>query len=181
VEEAFVQTQASVFVQTRPALWPADMAVATALLRDYADFLVHNSAGPVNICLGDYERDLATLPELFSEPYGTLLLAFIADEPAGCVAIKVRHDRPGACEMKRLWVNPAYRGKHLGEILTRAAIDWSRDRGYDTLLLDTVPGAMPHAASLYRALGFRETERHNDNPVDGLVFFELCLNSTGAA
>jgi GNAT superfamily N-acetyltransferase len=183
MEDGFVQTQTSFCGHTRPARWPADLPVATALLRAYADFLVHNPAGPVNICLEGYERELASLPELFSEGNGALLLAFIEDRPsviaedrpAGCVAVKIRHDRPGACEMKRLWVDPAYRGKRLGENLTKAAIDWSRDHGYETLLLDTVPAAMPQAAALYRSLGFREATRHNDNPVHGLAFFELDL------
>jgi carbonic anhydrase len=159
----------------RPAQWPADEAVTTALLRAYAQFLLHNPAGAVNICLADYEQELATLAERFSEPNGALLLAFIEGKPAGCVAIKIRHDRPGACEMKRLWVDPAHRGQRLGEILTDAAIQWSRNHGFHTLLLDTVPAAIPQAAGLYRSMGFRETARHNDNPVPGLAFFELDL------
>ncbi len=162
-------------ITIRPAQWPADEVVSTSLLRSYAHFLIHNPAGAVNICLTDYEHELATLAERFSEPNGALLLAFIKDNPAGCVAIKIRHDRPGAGEMKRLWVDPAHRGHHLGETLTDAAIQWSRNHGLNTLLLDTVPAAMPQAAELYRSMGFRQTARHNDNPVPGLAFFELDL------
>jgi putative acetyltransferase len=173
--DTFSQTQTSTFGHVRPAEWPGDEAAATALLRNYANFLLHNPAGPVNICLEGYARELASLPELYSEPNGTLLLAFIKDEPAGCVAIKVRHDRPGATEMKRLWVDPTYRGKRIGELLIDAAIGWSRDHGHDTLLLDTVPEAMPQAVALYRAMGFKETARHNKNPVHGLMFFERTL------
>ena len=103
------------------------------------------------------------------------ILAFLDNKPAGCVAIKLRHDRPGATEMKRLWVEPSSRGHSLGRRLAVAAIDWSRDHGYTTVLLDTVPKAMPEAAALYRALGFHETTRHNDNAVPGLAFFEITL------
>ena len=159
----------------RIAAWPQDEAIACTLLRNYAAYLASRPGGAAKICIANYDRELATLAETWSPPNGVLLLAFADERPAGCVAIKVRQDRPQACEMKRLWVEPDARGHQMGRRLSQAAIDWSRAFGADTLLLDTVPDVMPQAAALYRSLGFTETDRHNDNPVAGLQFLHLRL------
>jgi len=159
----------------RPAVWPADVSIARRLLRHYADFLIHNPAGAVNICLAGYEEELAALPERYAEPEAVLLLGFMGDEVVGCVAVKQRRDRPGDCEMKRLWTEPAARGTGMGRVLIEAAMAWSRKQGARALLLDTVAEAMPDAVRLYRKMGFVETERHNANPVSGLLFMKMDL------
>lgn len=159
----------------RTAQWPRDDEVARTLLRNYAAYLAASPAGAANICIVNYEHELATLAETWSEPNGVLLLAFLAARPAGCVALKVRHDRAAACEMKRLWVESGARGHRIGRRLAEAAIEWSRASGAETLLLDTVPAAMPEAAALYLSLGFTGTERHNTNPVADLRFMQLRL------
>lgn len=162
-------------ITIRAARWPQDLPAAQLLLRHYAEFLAHNPAGPVNICLTDYEKELATLPERYREPEAVLLLAFRADEAVGCVVVKQRRDRPGSCEMKRLWTEPSTRGAGLGRKLIQAAMDWSRAQGATELLLDTVAEAMPDAVLLYRRIGFVETERHNTNPIPGLLFMKVDL------
>lgn len=159
-------------VVVRPAGWPEDGPTAACLLRNYAMYL---AAGPAKICLGNLDAEIAAQSQLWSQPNGVLLLAFVNGDPAGCVAVKVRHDRAGACEMKRLWVESGFRGLRVGRLLAEAAIAWSRSRGADVLLLDTHPSAMPEAVSLYRSLGFADTERHNDNPVPGVTFMHRML------
>ncbi len=156
-------------------MWPQDEPTARLLLRHYAAHLAAHPGGAANICIADFDRELDGIATVWSLPSGALLLAFVAGQPAGCVAIKVRHDRAATCEMKRLWVEPHARGHSLGRRLAQAAIAWARDFGADTLLLDTVPAAMPRAAALYVALGFTETGRHNSNPVAGLQFMQLRL------
>lgn len=159
----------------RIAAWPGDEEIARGLLRNYAAHLAASPGGAANICIQGFDRELAAIAHLWSPPCGALLLAFIGEHPAGCVAIKVRDDRAATCEMKRLWVEPDARGHSLGRRLAQAAIDWSKAYGAHTLLLDTVPAAMPQAAALYLALGFTETERHNDNPVADLQFMQIQL------
>lgn len=159
-------------VSIRQAVWPPDEAAAIGLLRNYA---THLAAGQGGICLDGFELELASLSERCSAPNGVLLLAFVNDQPAGCVAIKVRHDRPGCCEMKRLWVETHARSHGLGRSLALAAMDWTRSQGASTLLLDTVPEVMPQAVALYLSLGFCVTDRHNSSAVAGLEFMRLSI------
>ena len=80
-----------------------------------------------------------------------------------------------ACEMKRLWVDPAFRGHQLGKRLIEEGIAWARGAGYRAMYLDTAPAAMPEANALYVRLGFEQVSRYNDNPVPDIVFYRLQL------
>jgi ribosomal protein S18 acetylase RimI-like enzyme len=55
-----------------------------------------------------------------------------------------------------------------------ASIVRARELGYSTMRLDTLP-RMDAARALYLSLGFRPIQRYNDNPIAGVLFFELTL------
>ena len=126
----------------------------------------------VSLCFQGFDRELATLPGDYARPRGRLLLARIAGEPAGCVALRPLGEREA--EMKRLFVRPAYRGMGIGRTLAECAIDEARALGYATLRLDTLP-EMREAQALYAELGFADTPPYNDNPVAGVRFMALDL------
>ena len=132
------------------------------LFREYFDWL-----GPEG-WFTDIEAELAALPD----GYEALLAARLDGVPAGCVALKRLPD--GACEMKRLYVRPTARGSGLGRVLVEASITRARELGYPTLRLDTLP-RMDAAQALYLSLGLREIERYNENPIEGVLFYELEL------
>jgi putative acetyltransferase len=163
--------------QIAVARWPEETEVARSLLTNYGQSLA--AAG---VCVVGYDAELRSLPGKYEERKADLLLARVGAEAAGCVAIteRVLADGTRAGEMKRLWVEPRFRGLRLGRGLVVAAIEWARAQGCGAVVLDTVNEAMPEAAALYRSLGFEETGRFNDNPVPGLTFYILTLSSETA-
>ena len=114
------------------------------------------------LALQDYQNELIHLESKYGMPEGRLYLAFRDGSPAGCVGLRKLDERN--CEMKRLYVRPQYRGARIGERLARQVIDDARAIGYAHMLLDTFP-FLESAIRMYRALGFYEVERYNDNPM----------------
>jgi ribosomal protein S18 acetylase RimI-like enzyme len=159
-------------ILVREAVGAEDIATVRTLLQAYGDYLAANPGGAANICIEGYGQELERLPE----PYFALLLAEVDGVAAGCVALRrVRKDELG-CEMKRLWVDGAFRGLRLGRLLVDEAVLRAKRLGLKTMYLDTVPTAMPEANRLYAAMGFKRTERFNENPLPGVVFFRLSLD-----
>jgi len=101
-----------------------------------------------------------------------VLVASREGEAVGCVALKPLAD--GACEMKRLYVRPTGRGSGTGRALVEASMAKARELGYVVMRLDTLP-TMDAARALYESLGFCRIDRYNDNPIEGVLFFELTL------
>ena len=133
--------------------------------------------GPPACASPAYEAELASLPRKYQRTEAELLLARVQGEGAGCVAItrRVLADGAQAAEMKRLWVEPKFRGLGVGRGLVVSAINWARAQGCNAVVLDTVVEAMPEASRLYQSFGFEEVVRFNDNPVAGVRFFRLAV------
>jgi len=155
----------------RPAIFDSashDPELCRTLMREYAAHL-NASVGGEHICVTTLEKELAALPGPYAEPAGAVLLAFENDNPAGCVALKPIHLAPSLhpeekiCEMKRLWVRPAFQRRGLGRTLAQAVLDLARERGYSAIVLDTMPRTMPSAYALYRSMGFEQIRGSLDN------------------
>ncbi len=143
------------------------LANARQLLSEYAAWL------DIDLEYQCFEHELATLPGDYAPPRGALLLGYVDEEVAGCVALRAL--APRVCEMKRLWVRERFRGAGVGKALARAVLDRAGRLGYEQMRLDTLP-RMENALGLYRALGFREIPPYYASPVPGTLYLEVDLN-----
>src|SRR5262245_2715268 len=101
-------------VVVRPAQSAGDVAEAWRLFREYEASL------DVDLRYQGFERELAELPGAYAPPRGRLLLAVDDSASVGCVAL--RPFGGDVCEMKRLYVRLAVRGKRVGCFLAEAVI-----------------------------------------------------------
>jgi putative acetyltransferase len=148
---------------------PAQIAQARELFLEYANSL------NFSLCFQNFEQELATLPGHYAPPKGRLLLGEYDDQLAACVALRPLDEK--ICEMKRLYLRPAFRGKGLGRVLAEHLIDEAREIGYDSMRLDTVEPVMKDAVAMYRRFGFREIPAYRENPNPGALYMELDLRS----
>ncbi len=149
---------------------PELLDVTREIFREYAAQL------GVDLCFQNFEAELAGLPGDYAAPRGALLLATVDGEVAGCGALRplADVDYPNACEMKRLFVRPAFRRFGIGRLLTQALMDRGLQAGYSNLLLDTLDD-MEAARGLYASLGFEEIPPYYFNPVPGAHYLRAPL------
>ena len=149
---------------------PADVDIARELIREYADTL------GVDLSFQQFEIELATLPGEYAPPSGLLLLATVDGQLAGCGGFRALPDvdYANACEMKRLYVRPAFRRFGLGRIIAQALMDHATESGYTVMLLDTLDD-MEAARGLYASLGFNEVPPYYYNPVPGAHYLKADL------
>lgn len=130
----------------------------------------------VDLCFQNFKAELVSLPGDYAKPGGALLLALVDGEIAGCCAMRPLDavDYPNACEMKRLYVRPAFRSLGLGRQLVEITLDCARSAGYNCILLDTLSD-MEAARALYEDLGFEEIPPYYHNPIAGAHYLKARL------
>ncbi|MGD8524248.1 MAG: GNAT family N-acetyltransferase [Desulfobacterales bacterium] len=153
-------------IEIIPATSEEDFEVTRRLFLEYAESL------DFDLGFQSFGHELATLEEEYASPQGCILLAKDSDNIVGCVAL--RPFEAAICEMKRLYVVPAYQGQGIGRLLAREVIAQSRKAGYKKMRLDTI-ATMQAARTLYESLGFYRIEPYRYNPIEGTTYMELDL------
>jgi len=148
----------------------SDLDQARELFKEYEASL------GISLCFQNFADELANLPGDYAPPRGRLLLARECDQLVGCIAL--RPVGPTTCEMKRLFLRPAYRSRGLGRVLVEAIIEEARKIGYTHMRLDTISDRMGRAIEVYKSIGFVEIAPYYHSPVDTTKFMELDLTST---
>ena len=144
-----------------------------ALFSEYTEMLVAGDpAFRHYLDLQDYEGELAHLEVKYGLPHGRLYLACCGGQPAGCIGLRRLDAR--RCEMKRLYVRPAFRDRGIGAQLVRQIIADAKEIGYSAILLDTFP-FLERAIRMYERYGFYRIPRYNDNPIDAMIYLKLDL------
>ena len=149
---------------------PQMLDEARTILREYAQSLA------VDLCFQGFEDELRNLPGDYAAPSGVLLLALVDGQVAGSGGFRNLPDvdYANACEMKRLYVRPAFRRFGLGRIMAQALIDRATEAGYSAMLLDTLDD-MEAARGLYGSLGFENVPPYYYNPVPGAHYLKVDL------
>ena len=117
------------------------------------------------------------LPGVYASPDGRMLLASYSAQAVGCGAFhRITAD---ACEMRRMYVRPEFRGKQIGRQLANELIVGAREAGYSIMRLETTT-YLDKAIALYSALGFRACQPYCTIPEDFrkvIVCMELDLRA----
>ncbi len=127
-----------------------------ALLRDYVLWLRRRYVKQIDVIDAyfderEWESELADLKGHYGAPFGGVLLALVDSVPAGCVMMRgIGED---VCEMKRLFVRPAFQGMNIARLLTQRLAKLAAERGYATMRLETGK-LQTEAQALYRGMGF---------------------------
>ena len=143
------------------------------LFKEYTDMILENDPSfQKYLDIQHYGDETAHLERKYGPPEGRLYLGLWDGAAAGCAGLRKMDDQ--RCELKRLYVRPAFRRHHIGEEMLRQVIGDAREIGYRHMLLDTLP-FMESAIRLYKRFGFYEIPCYNDSPMETTIFMQLNL------
>jgi len=137
-----------------------DAAAAEPLLRDYVNWGRHALYRDHGIDLDDdaVEAIHSSFRDNWTNLFttvGRFYLATTAGLPVGLGALKpIRDD---VAELKRLYLDPSFRGRGVGRMIVTTLLEEARLIGYSTVRLDTMY-FMTDARELYLKMGFVDTE-----------------------
>ncbi|RMJ18423.1 hypothetical protein CDV36_001894 [Fusarium kuroshium] len=166
----------------RQATTPDELTSVVNCFRAYTEWL------NMDLTFQDFATELSTLPGKYAPPKGALQLAYDIEtgQVLGCIALRPielqlayrvgREPDRRYCELKRLYVYPAARGRKVARALATTALQIAQREGYDEVLLDTVE-LMTSAIKLYRSMGFQEVKPYYNNPGDGFINMSKDLKS----
>jgi putative acetyltransferase len=142
-----------------PVAEDSAILAAQVLLREYGRWLRATQSCGTNYPVLDTE--IACMPATYTNRNGEVLLALLDGQPAACIAYRALPDTPTECEIKRLYVRPAFQGRGLARALVAEALTRAGTRHFTRAILDTDTSTMPAAHALYLSLGFREYSRRD--------------------
>ena len=145
---------------------PGDLEHIEKLVGEYLNW-VNDQLRDSDIDTADVDAMMSrTMKELilYIPPQGRLLLAYEQEVPVGVIFLK--RIRADACEIKRMYVAPRFRGCGIGLALLDRIIEEARLAGYARVLLDSV-SFMHQAQALYRSRGFAEIDQYPESEMKG--------------
>jgi ribosomal protein S18 acetylase RimI-like enzyme len=120
-------------------------------------------------------EDEAAFRGYFTDRSGFWLVR-IEGQAVGCIGLRpLPACGPRACEVKRLYVRPAWRGQRLADRLLDAVEAFAAEVGYEEAFLDTKDD-LEAAIRFYRRRGYEDCPRYNDNP-QATIFMRRSLRA----
>lgn len=144
---------------------PAQIEQFRTLLRDY----LHERPDGFSERMA---QDLQDLPGRYAAPHGGMFLALCDGLPVATAAW-TQHT-PQLIELKRVYVQPAYRRRGIARALSQHIIELARARGFAQVAIITWADAT-EAIRLYRGLGFTEIPPFRVTSVADVIYLGLNL------
>ena len=132
-------------------IWPGDIGYITymhAVLYAPEQGWDHTFEAYVAVPLSEFARSKSSREKIWILEEG--------DRIAGSVAIVKRTEEEA--QLRWLLLEPEIRGRGIGRWLVEEALDFSRDMGYESIVLWTAE-SLPIAEKLYRSVGFEQILR----------------------
>lgn len=85
----------------------------------------------------------------------TFCVAYAGGRPVGCAGLRPLDET--AAELKRMYVEPEYRGRGVASAILKYIEGKAVERGFGLIKLETGP-KQPEAIGLYKKLGYRQIE-----------------------
>lgn len=156
-------TPSSELLSFRTAHTQNEFSIAKNLFIEYENSLAFR------IDWQNFEDELKTVNTQYDAPTGALLLAYYDDLPVGCTGVRRLENQ--IAEIKRMYVQPEYRGLKIGFKLLELILDKAKTLGYLKVRLDSLRRMAP-ALRLYEYFGFYEISAYCYNPLEDAVFLE---------
>jgi DNA-binding MarR family transcriptional regulator/GNAT superfamily N-acetyltransferase len=122
------------------------------------------------------QRDTSlAIQQIIDDPCSGVWLAYLQGKAVGCVVLRRLGSIPFAAECKRLYVQPAVRGRGIADKLLDTLENFARNHGLRWIYLDSYDD-LKAAISLYRKRGYVSCKRYNNNP-QATVFLRKKLGS----
>jgi putative acetyltransferase len=153
-------------IKYRTACTEQDFENGKKLFEEYAHTL------NVDLSFQNFSKELETIDKQYNHPEGALLLVQDGKNAVGCAGVRKLDDE--IAELKRMYVQNAYRGYQIGLRLLERSIELARELGYQKIRLDTLEN-MRKAQELYRSFGFYEIPSYRFNPLTGTIYMEKVL------
>ena len=134
---------------------PPESEVAAQLLARYYEELNARFSGGF-----DLDRTVAAPSAELRPPSGSFLIVRLDGRAIGCGAVRKLDET--TAEIKRMWIDPAVRGRGVGRRLLAALESAAARLGCRLVRLDT-SSHLPEALGLYRSTGYSEILPYNDN------------------
>jgi putative acetyltransferase len=129
-------------------------------------------------------QDLADLPARYGAPVGKAVLLIDPsglkqdDQVIGCGAL-AQTQQSGACEIKRLFIRPAFRGRGGAKVLIHDLLQKAQAEGYDQAVISTWQSNAT-GLRLYQSLGFLPVPSFKTHPNPELIFLGRALRAADA-
>jgi len=110
-----------------------------------------------NSLVGGQQNRIGFVPYNLSESIYDVLIAYIDDLAVGCAGLKRYSDSD--TEIKRVWVEPEFRGRHIASAMMDIAEEKAIQQGFMRTVLQTRE-IMTAAVNMYKERGYYRIENY---------------------